>query len=205
MKYLNNITRFLQGKKSNNQKENDNKNVQYFIDIINSEYNLGKIEDDIFYNKDRYDLNISIERVYEIAVYQKSNSEYNTLILNARYTFWKDKIQFSELDKQHLINCKTFPNGINRVMGVYDNRYNCSLHNIDMVKNTLQANGDFAYFKISLVYESDEPHDIILESFNFLISKYGFKFESDKNKIYQLQEGRNMIVFIKYIDPDNLL
>lgn len=219
MKYLNSIANFLKRKKPN-------KTVKYFLDIINNQYNLKKIDEHIFSNKDRYDFNFTIERVYEISIYEKgkqkesnrrrfdknahcsindmilpiTNLYQQNLVLFARYIFWYISLNFNNLNEYSLVD------GTYGVQNLVIGNNGSKVYSFSEAIDLLDVEADFAIMKVIILWSGPEPDDIMLDAFEFMIKKYGFEFENKEKKIYHDDDrNKKVLNLVKLIDPNKIL
>lgn len=166
----------------NHLKSIHKKTAQQYLDIINSDYNLNRLTEEIHNSFIKYDINYikhDFEIIYEIRIFADTSHRRNDVVLWTRFN--SKNIYFGKLDKllgDHIIQNGTYI--------IRDNAGNYA-YSYRGINERLRMDANECKLEIYLIY-SKEPVDIVKESLYFLLNKYGFKMEQigsihDDNKI----------------------
>lgn len=178
MKYLQSINFFKESKQ-----EEKVITVQDYIDEINNTCNLKNISNDIMSAFKRYDFEINkmskdhaMEKnftgskfFFHINVYESSGKQYSTLSFEFDY-----KVPFN-IDTRSIINTDNykFTDGDrNRITNTRDIKLYPGC-----IESCMNKSAAGASISLQIDIAKDEPEDVYKEAFEFLINKYGFKFQ----------------------------
>lgn len=174
MKYLNNISSFF-GKNTNSLSKN---NIQDYFNLINKDYNLRKLSYDVKakLRKDEIKESTLDKCIFRLKIYGSENN----LLLEAR-------IPFIEIPGPYILSFDKITKGKNMDLNkeisyptlytLYKNGKSISASKFTpgMKQSYLSTPVEYATLEIDVRCDIKEPIDIVEESCEFLIRKFGFK------------------------------